>query len=111
MIAKCVQINTRLYSPEDDDLLRWYAEQSDQYGNRTHALKQAWRRGIEIGGCAASPAPILDLAEMRTVVEAAVTTALGRFDVVAANGGAGDEDEETEQLLSNLGNALTLEEQ
>ena len=110
MIAKCVQINIRLYSPEDDALLKWYAAQGDHYGGRTHAIKQALKQGIS---ASAEQTPALDMVEMRNVVEAAVTTAMARFDVTAINGNGNDEDEneKAEQLLANLGNALTLEEQ
>jgi hypothetical protein len=105
--VKCCRISIRLYPGEDDDLLTWLAEQDDHHGAKTHAIKQAWRRGIATGD--AAPTPPLDLAEMRTVVEAAVATAMGRFNVAAASEND-DEEEEAEQLLDALGKTLILEE-
>ena len=107
---RCFQLSLRLYPVDDDDLLRWLHEQDDYYGAKTHAIKRAWRRGIEIETGDAAPAPILDLAEMRNIVEAAVTTAMGRFDVSAASGGSDEDDGEAEQLLDNLFKSLILED-
>ena len=110
MIA--IQIITRLYPGTDDDLLEWYAAQGDHYGARSHAIKQALRRGIAAANAPPPSPPMggkqaIDLGEMRDVVEAAVVTAMSRYSVAANIGD--DEAEETEQLLDDLGKALILE--
>jgi len=108
MIA--IQIITRLYPGEDDDLLEWYAAQGDHYGARTHAIKQALRRGIGLTESGGEQTPAaLDLGAMRDIVEAAVVTAMSRYDVTT-NIGDDREAEETEHLLDDLGKALILEE-
>jgi len=105
---KCFQLSIRLYPGDDDDLLTWLHEQDDHHGAKTHAIKRAWRRGIGTGD--AAPSPALDLGEMRAVVEAAVTTAMGRFDVSAVSGSGNENDGEAEQLLDALGKSLILED-
>jgi len=53
-------------------------------GKRRTPSKRAWRRGIAAANVEQAPAAI-DLAEMRDVVEAAVVTAMSRYDVTAAS--------------------------
>ena len=106
---KCFQLSIRLYPGDDDDLLTWLHEQDNHHGAKTHAIKRAWRRGIAAANVEQAPAAI-DLAEMRDVVEAAVVTAMSRYDVTAASENDADDEEETEQLLDALGRTLILEE-
>lgn len=107
MIA--IQIITRLYPGEDDDLLEWYAGQGDHYGARSHAIKQALRRGIAAANVPLPSPPLggIEGGELRDIVEAAVVTAMNRYSVAAITGD--DEADEKEQLLNDLGKALILE--
>jgi hypothetical protein len=115
------EIRVRLHPGRDDDLLHWLAQFDDRpYGAKSQAVKDALRRGIGASNsehCSELPSNsagvALDLAELRQVVEAAVDTALGRFEG-QINGGtraaAQEEDDETEALLDDLEAALVLED-
>jgi hypothetical protein len=115
-----VRLQIRLYADQDDDLLQWLTQLNGRpYGAKSQAVKDALRRGIGAGtdGCveqpAAAAAPTLDLSELRQVVEAAVDTALGRFEGQIGGGTkvtSSAEDDETEALLDNLEAALVLDE-
>lgn len=106
-----VQYLLRLYPGQDDDLIAWLERFDDRpYGVKTQEVKDALRRGI--GGEAASPSTSasVDMAEVRRVVEAAVTQALTRFGVHGGGGVATlEQDDETETLLDDLGAALVVE--
>ncbi|MBN1979436.1 MAG: hypothetical protein JW918_18725 [Anaerolineae bacterium] len=114
-----VRLQIRLYAGQDDDLLHWLAQFDDRpYGAKSQAVKDALRRGIGISADVGQPpvtaAPTLDLAELRQVVEAAVDTALGRFEGQIGGGTrvkTSEEDDETEALLDDLEAALVLEDE
>jgi hypothetical protein len=108
-----VRLHLRFYVGQDDEVIRWLEQLDDQpYGTKTQAIKAALLRGIGSDpGQASGVPPALDLAEMRRVVEAAVTTALSRFEgPVGGPAGALPEDNETEDLLDALEAALVLRE-
>jgi hypothetical protein len=116
-----VEIKIRLYPGRDDELIQWQAQFDGQaYGVKTQAVKEALRRGIGtehgLSGAegplqAAVAAPALDLVEIRRVVEAAVVSALSRFEgqVVGAKGTTpAEEDDEVEDLLEGFQYSLVL---
>jgi hypothetical protein len=113
------EIRVRLRPGQDGDLLAWWEQLDDQpYGVKSQAIKEALRRGIgrhprELGATSQSTtsAPVLDLAGLRQVVEAAVAQALARFEGQMGAGAAApapSDDDETEALLDNLGAALVV---
>ena len=108
-----VEIKIRLYPGQDDELIQWQAQFDDQpYGVKTQAMKEALRRGIGVEALQATvAAPALDLVEVRRVVEAAVASALGRFEgqVVGAKVTTpAEEDDEVEDLLEGFQYSLVL---
>jgi hypothetical protein len=118
-----VEIKIRLYPGRDDELIEWQAQFDDQpYGVKSQAMKEALRRGIGtehvLSGAegplqATVAAPALDLVEIRRVVEAAVVSALGRFEgqvVGAAAATPAEEDDEVEDLLEVFQYSLVLGE-
>ncbi|MBU0610232.1 MAG: hypothetical protein KKI08_20275 [Armatimonadetes bacterium] len=109
-----VRLHLRFYAGQDDELIRWLEQFDEQpYGLKTQAVKEALRRSLGADeGQITTSAPTLDLGEVRRVVEAAVTTALSRFE---GQGGRSPvalpaEDDETENLLDSLEAALVLRE-
>ena len=113
---KTVEFRIRLYSGQDDELIRWLEQFNDKpYGVKSQAVKEALLRGIgsDPDRPTTSAAPAVDLAEVRRVVEAAVATALARFEGQVSGAVPAtppEEDEETEDLLDSLGAALTLQD-
>jgi hypothetical protein len=118
-----IEIKLRLYPGRDDELIEWQAQFDDQpYGVKTQAMKEALRRGIGTGhglsGAEGSlqatvVAPALDLVEVRRVVEAAVASALGRFEggVVGATATTPTEEvDEVEDILEGFQYSLVLGE-
>jgi hypothetical protein len=105
-----VQLHIRLYPGQDDELLHWLEQFDDRpYGVKSQAVKEALLRGVE-GAAAPGGASVIDLSEVRRVVEAAVETALSRFQgqVVAATVPPSTEDDEADDLLDALGENLVL---
>ena len=111
---KIVEFRLRLYRGQDDELIRWLEQFDGQpYGLKTQAVKEALRRSIgEDERQGTTSAPTLDLSEVRRVVEAAVTTALSRFEGQVGRTATGlpAEEDETEDLLDALESALVLRE-
>jgi hypothetical protein len=109
-----VHLSLRLYWGQDDDLIGWLEQFDGQpYGVKTQAVKEALRRNLSTdGGQAMASQPSLDLAEVRRVVEAAIASALARFEgqMPGAVATAPGEDDEAEDLLDALGDSLVLEE-
>jgi hypothetical protein len=127
-----VKFTLRLYPDVDGDLIRWLGQFEGRHllGAKSRAIKEALRRGIEAGreGRVAPGRAELDpvevsraveegmtslLPEVRRVVEAAFTSALGRFEgrpAGAATATPEEEDGETEALLDALDAALVLDE-
>jgi hypothetical protein len=116
-----VEIKIRLYPGQDDELIRWQAQFDDQpYGVKTQAVKEALRKGIGVEHVLSGAegtlevtvaAPALDLVEVRRVVEAAVASALSRFEGHVADAAAAtpaEEDEEVEDLLEGFQYSLVL---
>jgi hypothetical protein len=111
---KPIKLLIRFYPGQDNELIRWLEQLDDQpYGTKTQAIKAALLRGIGGDSDQATEAPAaLDLGEVRQVVEAAVTTALNRFEGQMGRAPIvlpGEEDE-TENLLDALESALVLRE-
>ena len=113
-------------------MIGWLEQFDGQpYGVKTQAVKDALRRNLGTdGGQVMATQPALDpsiacdelrrvelsgqsLAEVRRVVEAAMTSALARFEgqVIGAAVAAPGDDDEAEDLLDALGDSLVLEEQ
>ena len=106
-----VSLYLRLYPGQDDKLIRWLEQFDNQpYGYKSQAIKDALARGIGAVTGVAAATPVLDLGELRHVVEAAMTTALARFEgqLVGVTSRSPAEDSETEDLLDALGEALVL---
>jgi hypothetical protein len=108
-----IKFTLRFYPGQDDDLICWLDElDEEQIGAKTQAMKEALRRGMRADQLqAAAPAPALDLVEIRRVVEAAVASALSRFEgkvVGAAATTPADEDDEVEDLLEGFQYSLVL---
>jgi hypothetical protein len=106
----------RLYPGQDDDLIAWVEGlEGLPFGAKSQAAKEALLQGIGAtsGGQATPASAAVDLAELRRVMEAAVTSVLHQF---AGQIGTGvqvaepKEDEETEELLDDLGAALVLDD-
>ena len=105
-----LELRVRLYPGSDDDLLRWLAGMEGQpYGMKSQAVKEALRRGLGVGLPAAPAGAVVDLAEIRAVVEAAVEAALARLEgAVVARPAEPSADDEAERLLDALGEVLML---
>jgi hypothetical protein len=108
-----VEIKIRLYPGQDDELIQWQAQFNDQpYGVKTQAVKEALRKGVGVEAHQTTiAAPALDLVEVRRVVEAAVVSALGRFEghvVGAAATASAEEEDEVEDLLEGFQYSLVL---
>jgi hypothetical protein len=87
----------------------------ESIGAKTRAMKMALRHGTDAGQVEAvegiGPAPALDLAEARQVMEAAVASALGRFEGQSAGSAASasvEEDDEVEDLMRAFEESLVL---
>ena len=123
-----VEIKIRLHPGQDDDIVSWLKQLDHQpYGVKTQAVKGALRRGLgterlQVQRIAPMPEHPADLskeslAEIRQVVEAAVTSAFGRFACILEAGGVADgattteEDDPVEDLLDTLGKALVLDDE
>ena len=112
---KTIEFRIRLYSGQDDELIRWLEQFNDKpYGVKSQAVKEALLRGMGSGNPGqGDAAPAVDLAEVRRVVEAAVATALARFEGQVSGAVPAtppEEDEETEDLLDSLEAALVLDD-
>ena len=111
-----IKFTLRLYPGQDDDLIRWLDElDGEQIGAKTRAMKETLRSGRDTGKTEAvrgiSATPPLDLVEVRQVVEAAVASALGRFEgQISGSAPSGDveEDGEVEDLLRACEKSLVL---
>jgi len=115
-----IQLHIRLYPGQDDGLIRWLEQFDDQpYGVKSRAVKETLLRGIEdctSNTAASSPSHSAELTaglvEIRRVVEAAIETGLARFEgrINAPAHIMSEEDDETEDLLDALGEALILKD-
>ena len=116
-----IQVILRFYPGTDDDLIQWLDGLDEEpTRTKTQALKETIRRGIGVehglSGAkgplqATVVAPALDLVEVRRVVEAAVTSALGRIEgqvVGAAATTFAEEDDEVEGLLEGFQYSLVM---
>jgi hypothetical protein len=113
---KPVEKKVRLYPGQnpDDALIHWLKQfEGKPYGVESNAIKEALYRGISgDGGQLAAASAGVDLAEIRQVVESAITQGLARFEGqiggAAVSGSGDEEDAEAEALLDNLKMALVL---
>jgi hypothetical protein len=124
-----VEVKLRLYRGRqpDDALIHWL-ESLDRrpYGARSQAVREALCRGIaadeDAQGAPTASADALDLSLLRRVVEAAVASALSRFQLVGldanrtravSSGDSGPPQEEPEAtlLLDALGEELLIGEE
>jgi hypothetical protein len=116
-----IKVTLRFRPSQDDDLIHWLRSLDNlHFGAKSQAVKDALRRGMGSGNFeqsselpSNSAGVALDLAELRQVVEAAVDTALGRFEGQIGGGtraATKEEDDETEALLDDLQAALVLED-
>jgi hypothetical protein len=111
-----IKFTLRFYPGQDDDLIRWLdGLDGEPIGAKTQAMKMALRRGTDAGQVEAvqgtGTAPVLDLVEVRQVVEAAVASALGRFEGQLAGSAASaavEEDDEVEDLMHAFEESLVL---
>jgi len=108
-----IQVILRFYPGQDDDLIHWLGELDEEpTRTKTQALKEALRSGIGAEPLqAAVGTQALDLVEVRQVVEAAVASALSRFEgqvVDAAAATPAEEDDEVEDLLEGFQYSLVL---
>jgi hypothetical protein len=114
--SRPIRFTLRFYPGQDDDLIRWLdGMDGEPIGAKTQAMKMALRRGTDAGQVEAvqgtGTAPALDLAQMRQVVEAAVASALVRFErqiAGSAPSAAGEEDDEVEDLMRAFEESLVL---
>ena len=106
----------RFYPGQDDDLIHWLdGLDEDSARTKTQALKEALRRGVRAESLQATvAAPALDMGEVRQVVEAAVASALSRFEGHIGGSSAAtisaEEDDEVEDLLEGFQYSLVLGE-
>jgi hypothetical protein len=109
------ELKLRFYPGQHDDIIAWLRQfEGKPHGAKSQGAINALRRGIGTGPeqPAATAAPTLDLGQLRQVVEAAVDTALGRFEgqIGSTKVTIQEEDDETEALLDNLEAALVLDD-
>jgi hypothetical protein len=120
------ELKLRFYPGQHDDIIVWLRQfDGKPHGAKSQEAIDALRRGIgssaDVGQLPATAAPALDrsaeisrhsLAELRQVMEAAVDTALGRFEgqISGTRAATQEEDDETEALLDDLQAALVLED-
>ncbi|MGD9100733.1 MAG: ribbon-helix-helix protein, CopG family [Anaerolineae bacterium] len=106
----------RLYPGVDDDLIEGLDQLAAQLAKpKNQIIKDALRERIGDGSVqpAVSVEPAVNLAEIRQVVEAAVSSSLARFEgqmTGVAVTVEGQEDDETRTLLGNLGAALIFDD-
>jgi len=119
--ARPIKFTLRFYPSQDDDLIRWLDELGeDRLGVKNQAVKERLRMtvGTELPQTTVAESA-LDLVKVRQVVEAAVASALGRFQSACALQGKGqvvgavsttmaEEDDEVEGLLDMLEQTLVL---
>ncbi len=124
--ARPIKFTLRLYPGQDEDLICWLAGlDEEKIGTKTRAVKEMLRNGLA-GEQSGGPvhegviAPALDLAAVRRVVEAAVDSSLERLAWPRPGEGQGlgrdwpptsEPDDEVEDLLDTLEQALVLEEE
>jgi hypothetical protein len=113
-----IQLTIRLYPGLDDDLIGWLNSVGHgHHGTKGLAVKEALRRGCRADqGLAMATASVPSLAEIRQVVEAALTSALGRSGCVFRGGRPladateteTEGSEEAEGVLEAFGRSLVL---
>ncbi len=107
-----VRFTLRFRPGMDDDLICWWRSLDGQHhGAKSQAVRDAIRRGL---GTApdVSVTPVLDLSELRQIVDSAITQGLARFkgqigQAVVSDSGD-EEDAKAEAMLDNLGMSLVL---
>lgn len=121
---KIVEIKIRLYPSRDEDIISWLEQFDGQsYGIKTHAVREALRRGIEPQRPRDLQSPTdlspQSLVTIRQVVEVAVASALSRSactpgaQAAVSDGppAAMEADDQAENLLDALGKALLLSDE
>jgi hypothetical protein len=114
------ELKLRFYPGQHDDIIAWLRQfDGKPHGAKSQGAIDALRRGMGAGiseHCSEMPGnsagvAALDLGQLRQVVEAAIDTALGRFEgqISSTKVTIQEEDDETEALLDNLEAALVLD--
>ena len=117
----------RLDEEHDKDIIEWLEGLPRRpVGLKGQAIKEALRRGIRQGESPAAPANVtldanavreavaaaiaqsLDLAEIRRVVEAGVTSALASARVSVVKEGSEEGEDDSEAFLNTLGEELLM---
>lgn len=113
---KIVEIKIRLYPIRDEDIISWLEQFDGQsYGIKTHAVREALRRGIEPQRPRDLPSPTdlspQSLVTIRQVVEVAIASALSGSACTPGAPAAMEADDQAENLLDALGKALLLSDE
>ncbi|MFN3762240.1 MAG: hypothetical protein ACK4WK_03440 [Anaerolineae bacterium] len=100
-----IRLTIRLTPGQDDDLIQWL--ESIEFRAKNRRVKEVLRRGLAASDLSPSPAPV-DLGAIRTVVEAAVESALARRGAAVVLPAEADPEDEAERVLDGMGEALML---
>ena len=108
----CRKLTIRIYDP---DLIAWLDTLSRDYGQKSKAIAEVMKRGLNAVDQTDSDKASVDfeaaLPAIRQVVEAAVTTALGRFQITGLQPGNNPEEPEAvEAMLQRFDENLLLDE-
>ncbi len=112
--TQCRKITLRCYDP---DLIAWLDNLPTTYGAKSQAINTALQRGagLTANDNHGQTVPIFDLEDVlpaiRQVVEAAVVSALGRYQLVAGDGKASEleNQDEIEALLAKFDDNFDLD--
>jgi len=113
--TQCRKITLRCYDPE---LIAWLDDLPTTYGAKSQAINIALQRGARLiaNDNKVQTEAVFDLEEIlpaiRQVVEAAVISALGRYQLVAGDTDADhlEDQDEIEALLTRFDDSFSLDE-
>jgi hypothetical protein len=108
----CCKLTIRIYDP---DLIAWLDTLSSDYGQKSKAIAEVMKRGLKAANQTVSDKASVDfeaaLPAIRQVVEAAVTTALGRFQIIGLQPDNGSEEPDAvEAMLQRFDESVLLDE-
>jgi len=111
-MARNVKLTIRLTPGTDDDLIAWLVSLEIPWGLKGQKVKDALRRGIgNLQREEELPGLMVLLPEIRRVVAAGVADALSGFQISQSAAGIDPGvEEETENMLDQLGGFLILDE-